>query len=271
MQIGLISKKKSAQELAQKLKGWLEAKGVEAVEAVENVQEMPASVSAAVVLGGDGTMLHAVRLVGAKNIPVLGINLGGLGFLTEVSVADMYEAMERVLAGDYTIEKRMMLTACLIREGERECERLVLNDVVFNRGVVARLVELRTSIDGRYLTTYRADGLIVSTPTGSTAYSLAAGGPLVYPTHDTILLTPICPFTLTNRPIILPDSAVVRVELGGQDVRDVSLTFDGQSGYTLEAGDIVEVRKARTSFKLIKLPSMDYFENLRSRLKWGAF
>jgi NAD+ kinase len=266
-QIGIVSKKKEAQEVADALKAWLQARGV---ETIEPVHEMPASVTAAVVLGGDGTMLHAVRLVGAKNIPVLGINLGGLGFLTEVAVSEMYEAMEAVLAGKYATERRMMLTACLVKDGERECERLVLNDVVFNRGLVARLVELRTTIDGSYLTTYRADGLIVATPTGSTAYSLAAGGPLVYPTHDTILLTPICPFTLTNRPIILPDTAVVRVELGGRDARDVSLTFDGQPGYNLEAGDLVEVRKSRTFFKLIRLQGKDYFENLRTRLKWGA-
>lgn len=265
--VGIVSKKKEAQPVAEALKAWLNAKGVETVEATH---ELPASVAVAVVLGGDGTMLHAARLVGAKNIPVLGINLGGLGFLTEVAVSEMYEAMEMVLAGRYEVERRMMLTACLIKEDERECERLVLNDVVFNRGVVARLVELRTSIDGRYLTTYRADGLIVATPTGSTAYSLAAGGPLVYPTHDMILLTPICPFTLTNRPIILPDDSVVTVELGGRDARDVSLTFDGQPGYTLAAGDVVEVRKARTAFKVVRLPGKDYFENLRSRLKWGA-
>ncbi len=266
-QIGILAKKKPAIELAEKLKAWLRGRGVEPVEALP---ELPASVEAAVVLGGDGTMLHAVKLVGTKNIPVLGINLGGLGFLTEVAVPEMYGAMEMVLAGKFEIERRMMLSACLTKDGEQECERLVLNDVVFNRGVVARLVNLRTTIDGRYLTTYRADGLIVATPTGSTAYSLAAGGPLVYPTHDTIVLTPICPFTLSNRPIILPDTAVVRVELGGRGVRDVSLTFDGQPGYTLEAGDVVEVQKARTFFNLIRLPGMDYFENLRTRLKWGS-
>jgi NAD+ kinase len=266
-QIGIVTKKAQAQELAEALKAWLRARGVEPVEALP---DLPASAAATVVLGGDGTMLHAVKLVGAKNIPVLGINLGGLGFLTEVTVSEMYEAMELVLAGKYEIERRMMLSACLVKDGEQECERLVLNDVVFNRGIVARLVNLRTSIDGRYLTTYRADGLIVATPTGSTAYSLAAGGPLVYPTHDTILLTPICPFTLSNRPIILPDSAVVTVELGGHDVGDVSLTFDGQPGYSLGAGDVVEVRKARTFLNLIRLPGKDYFENLRSRLKWGG-
>ncbi|MFH0810529.1 MAG: NAD(+)/NADH kinase [Pseudomonadota bacterium] len=266
-QIGILARKKQAVELAERLKVWLRAKGVEPIEAKD---DLPASVGAVVVLGGDGTMLHAVKLVGAKNIPVLGINLGELGFLTEVSVAEMYDAMEMVLAGNYQLERRMMLSACLFKDGAQECERLVLNDVVFNRGAVARLVHLRTTIDGRYLTTYRADGLIVTTPTGSTAYSLSAGGPIVDPTHDTILLTPICPHTLTNRPIVLPDTCVVRVEMGGSGIRNVSLTFDGQPGYELDAGDVVEVQKARMYFSLIRLPGKDYFDNLRTRLKWGG-
>ncbi len=234
---------------------------------LEGIPLSSMKVDVLITVGGDGTILRTLQ---GTDKPVLGVDAGVLGFLTEVQVPEMYDAMEKVLAGHYEIERRMMLSACLIKDGERECERLILNDIVFNRGVVARLVLLRTTIDDRYLTTYRADGLIVSTPTGSTAYSLAAGGPLVYPTHDAILLTPICQFTLTNRPIILPDTSVVTVELGGRGIRDVSLSVDGQPGYGLVAGDVVEVRKARTFFNLIRLPGKDYFENLRGRLKWGA-
>jgi NAD+ kinase len=221
-----------------------------------------------IVLGGDGTLLKAVRLYGAQEAPVLGVNLGGLGFLTEIGLDELIPIFDQVFQGDYQTETRMVLTARIIRSGKDHPCVPFLNDMVINKGALARIIDLETSIDGLFLTSYRGDGLIVATPTGSTAYNLAAGGPILHPSLKTIILTPICPFTLTNRPIIVQDDSLIEIRLGSK-AKEVWLTFDGQVGYPLEVGDIVRVQKAEKAIRLIKNPFLNYFEILRTKLKWG--
>jgi NAD+ kinase len=259
---------------ALRIKTWLE-KEKEALVQWDEKEEFPKfgeqsitePLDLVVVLGGDGTLLKAARLYGHQDAPILGVNLGGLGFLTEISLGELRPLFEKILRGDYQTENRMVLTAGIIREGE-DCPVIpFLNDVVINKGALARIIDLETSIGGQFLTSYRGDGLIVATPTGSTAYNLSAGGPILHPALKTILLTPICPFTLTNRPIIIQDDAVIDIRLG--KTSEVWLTFDGQVGYPLNAGDLVRVQKAVKSIRLIKTPFKNYFEILRTKLKWG--
>ena len=260
---------------ALKIKAWLEKeKGVlvqwDEEEESSKYEVRPSSepLDLVVVLGGDGTLLKAARLYGHQEAPILGVNLGGLGFLTEISLDELRLLFEGILQGDYQTENRMVLTARIVREGEVYPVIPFLNDVVINKGALARIIDLETSIGGQFLTSYRGDGLIVATPTGSTAYNLSAGGPILHPALKTILLTPICPFTLTNRPIILQDDAVIDIRLGTK-ASEVWLTFDGQVGYPLNAGDVVRVQKAVKSIRLIKTPFKNYFEILRTKLKWG--
>jgi NAD+ kinase len=275
-QIQLVVKNISfAFQEALKIKTWLEKeKGVlvlwdeEKESSKYDVRPSPEPLDLVVVLGGDGTLLKAARLYGHQEAPILGVNLGGLGFLTEISLDELRPLFERILRGEYQTENRMVLTAGIIREGKACPVIPFLNDVVINKGAVARIIDLETSIGGQFLTSYRGDGLIVATPTGSTAYNLSAGGPILHPALKTILLTPICPFTLTNRPIILQDDAVIDIRLGTK-ASEVWLTFDGQVGYPLNAGDLVRVQKAVKSIRLIKTPYKNYFEILRTKLKWG--
>jgi NAD+ kinase len=220
------------------------------------------------VLGGDGTLLKAARLYGGRGTPILGVNLGGLGFLTEIALEEFYSILEKIFQGDFQTETRMMLNAEIIRRGQVLEPTVFLNDVVINKGALARIIDLETSIDDQFLTTYRADGLIVATPTGSTAYNLAAGGPILHPALKTIIITPICPFTLTNRPIIVQDNAVIDIRLGAKS-REVWLTFDGQIGHPLQPGDLVRIQRASGQITLIKSPFKNYFEILRAKLKWG--
>jgi len=222
-----------------------------------------------VVMGGDGTFLSVARLVMGRRIPILGVNMGGLGFLTEVTVENIYPVVEQVLAGRYTTSERVMLAARVIRSGEEIVEQEVLNDVVINKGAMARIIEMEAYVDGQDLTTFRADGLIICTPTGSTAYSLAAGGPIIYPTLGAISITPICPFMLTNRPIIVPDKCTIEIELKSKE-EDVHLTLDGQIGYGLQKEDRIEVRRAKDRIVLIESPYKNYFEVLRHKLRWGV-
>jgi NAD+ kinase len=221
-----------------------------------------------VVLGGDGTLLKAARLYGGRGAPILGVNLGGLGFLTEINLEEFYATLGTILEGRFQTEARMMLVAEIIRQGLVLNPTCFLNDAVINKGALARIVDLETSIDDLFLTSYRGDGLIVATPTGSTAYNLAAGGPILHPALRTMILTPICPFTLTNRPIIVQDNSIIEIRLGSK-ARDVWVTFDGQIGYPLEAGDLVRIKKAPAPIELIKSPFKNYFEILRTKLKWG--
>jgi NAD+ kinase len=195
--------------------------------------------------------------------------MGGLGFLTEMSLEDLYPCLEEyVLPGKFEVDERMILSVSLIRGGETVCRENVLNDAVINKGALARIAELTTWIDGEYLTTYRADGLIVSTSTGSTAYTMSAGGPIAYPTLGTIILLPICPHTLSNRPLILPETVTVAVTLD-EKVQDLYLTLDGQVGRALEPQDRLEVRSGAYHVKLVKHPRRSHFEILRTKLGWG--
>jgi NAD+ kinase len=230
--------------------------------------QIPSLADIIVVLGGDGTMLSVARLVGEKGIPILGVNVGGLGFLTAVQKDELHEVLDKVLAGECPVEERIMLTACVFRHSECIAENLVVNDVVVNKGALARIIDLETYIDHNFVATFKADGLIVSTPTGSTAYALSAGGPILYPTLNSVVLAPICPHTLTNRPIVLPDNVVVDIVLRSQN-EDVFLTIDGQVGFSLRQGDTVEVKKSEFKTKLFIPCERDYFQILREKLKWG--
>lgn len=231
---------------------------------------IPGEVDFVIVLGGDGTLLGAARRVAAYGVPILGVNLGGLGFLTEIPLKRLYPVMERMLEGRLEVESRLMLETRVTRENEEVCRFMVLNDVVINKGALARIIDLDVYIDEQFLTTFRADGLIVSTPTGSTAYNLSAGGPILYPTMSSYILTPICPFALTNRPIILPDSSTIYITLSRKSEERVSLTFDGQVGFDLRYADRVAVYKAEERIRLIKSPDQSYFEILREKLGWGG-
>jgi NAD+ kinase len=221
-----------------------------------------------IVLGGDGTLLSAARALEGGNIPILGVNLGGLGFLTEITLEELYPVLGQILEGRMETEKRMKLSATVLRRGEKVGEYSVLNDVVINKSVLARIINLRNSINGAYVTTYRGDGVIISTPTGSTAYSLAAGGPIVYPCMDSILITPICPHTLTNRPLLISDRDTVAITLESEE-GGVHLTLDGQIGFDLHPYDQVVVTKGKDYVFFIKSPFKDYFQILRTKFKWG--
>jgi len=229
---------------------------------------IPSRADLLIVLGGDGTLLSTARLKGVASIPVLGINLGGLGFLTEIFKEETFEVLEKVVGGDFVTEKRMMLNATVYRNDEIISESNVLNDIVINKGALARIIDLETYIDGGYLTTFKADGLILSTPTGSTAYSLAAGGPVVYPSLNSIIVNPICPHTLTNRPLVVPDDVTIRVILKATK-QDVHITLDGQIGIPLRGDDVIETQKASSYIHLVTSPLTTYFELLRTKLRWG--
>jgi NAD+ kinase len=230
--------------------------------------EIASLVDAIIVLGGDGTMLSVSRLVAEKGVPILGVNLGSLGFITEISKEEVLAAVEKMIQSPLAIEERLMLHTQIFRNDNQVASYLALNDIVFNKGALARIIDLETYINGRYVTTYKADGLIVSTPTGSTAYSLSAGGPILYPTLDSILVTPICSHTLTNRPIVLPQDFKIKVVLKTLS-EDVYLTVDGQEGFSLRMDDAIEIGKSRSKARLLLPKERDYFDILRTKLKWG--
>jgi NAD+ kinase len=220
-----------------------------------------------VVLGGDGTLLSVARQTGPR-VAILGVHLGELGFLTEVVEDEALQVLARVVGGDYELDRRMTLAARLVRRGRVLQRFRALNDVVITNGERARIVQFSVSVDGLPLTTYRADGIIVSTPTGSTAYSLSAGGPIIEPTVEVLLLSPISPHTLSNRPMVLRPGAVVRITLAAHE-QDALLTIDGQEGLPLEGGDVVEVRRGASPVSLVRSPHRTYYEVLRSKLGWG--
>lgn len=248
------------------LEPWLgEALGCEFVAAKDVI---PQQVDLIIVLGGDGTLISVARQVNDLRVPILGVNLGSLGFLTEITRQELPVMLEAVLDGQYEISDRMMLNVDILRGGESVATHTLLNDLVINKGTLARIIDMETWVDGNYLTTFKADGLIISTPTGSTGYNLAAGGPIIYPGINSLVITPICPHMLTNRPLIVPSSSVVAIDVSfADDV--VYFTGDGQIGDNLEAGDRVEVRQSAARTHLIKSPTRDYFEILRTKLSWG--
>ena len=221
-----------------------------------------------VVLGGDGTMISTARLVGDADALVLGINYGSLGYLTDFRIEEMFPALESIIAGEYEIDRRVMLDAELLRGDERLATGRVLNDVVINKAALARIIEIEVSLNGLFVNRFRADGLIISTPTGSTAYNLSAGGPIVYPSMNAVVLTPICPFTLTNRPIVVPDTAEIELILDNEN-EGVVLSLDGQTGFPMTAGDRVRIRKSEMTFNLVHPANRNYFDVLRDKLKWG--
>jgi NAD+ kinase len=209
------------------------------------------------------------RLFSGKDVPILGVNLGSLGFLTEITIEELYTRLEKCLEGNPRVSERMMLEVTLHREGQEIEKGHVLNDMVINKGALARIVDLETKVNRHFLTTYKADGLIISTPTGSTGYSLSAGGPIIHPLMSCIVITPICPHTLTNRPIVVTDESIISITVASSFDEKVYLTMDGQVGFELHEGDSVEVRKALKTTALVMSKTRDYFEVLRTKLKWG--
>jgi NAD+ kinase len=227
------------------------------------------SVDLVLVLGGDGTLLGVARAMAARPAPVMGVNLGSLGFLTETTLQEMETVLEDVLEGRYEIEERMMLQASMVRGRKKIEDRRLLNDAVINKSALARILEMNVRIDRNFVTAYHADGLIISTPTGSTAYSLSAGGPIVHPSLHAFCITPICPHTLTNRPLVVPDS--VRIEVTLQSgAQDVYCTMDGQIGLPMKSGDRLRIRRSATSLPLIISRRRNYFDVLRRKLSWGT-
>lgn len=235
---------------------------------VHSKAKIPALVDCILVLGGDGTLLSIARLIGDRDVPILGVNLGSLGFLTEITLEEMYFALEQVYCREFSTSQRLLVTASVSREGEHIAQYSALNDVVLTKSTLARMIHLETYINGQYVTTYQADGLIISTPTGSTAYNLAAGGPIIHPDMQALVMTPICPHTLTNRPTVIPDSAQIQITLKSEN-EGVFLTLDGQVGFALRYQDVVDVKKADNMVRLIRPPERNYFEVLRRKLKWG--
>lgn len=278
--VGIICKHDNpgAFAAARGLITWLDERGVGSVidskaaarmkiDGVES-HEIPAVSDVIVVLGGDGTLLSVARLIGPRGTPIVGVNLGTLGFLTTVSLTQMYRTMETVVSGQYKVQERMLLNAAIRRGGQIVEEHDVLNDMVINKGALARIVEMETYIDDSYVTVFKADGLIINTPTGSTGYCLSAGGPIVHPTMSCIGITPICPHTLTNRPLIIPDSAVLEVALRSES-EDVYLTLDGQVGIQIKCHDIIVAKKSAHKMYFVMSPDDDYYNMLRTKLKWG--
>ena len=286
--VGLVAKHNldAAAGVLAELAGWLEARNVTPVFETHTAalvglppgrptstgEELPHACDLVVVLGGDGTLIGtAGRIAQANaNVPILAVNFGSLGFLTEITLPELHESLESVLDGEAEIDDRMMLRARTVRDGAVHTERFVVNDVVINKAALSRIIDLSVLVGDQLVMQVRADGLIVATPTGSSAYNLAAGGPIVHPAVDAMLLTPIAPHMLTNRPVVLPASSEVRVETQINGNEEVYVTFDGQSGHPLRPGDAVEIDRADRTLRLVRAPNRTYFDVLRQKLKWGA-
>ena len=287
--VGIVAKQGliAASEHVARVGARLRERGVDAVydrdtaalvgAAAQNAQSvtrdaLPRDVDLVIVLGGDGTLLAmAARIALAKrDIPILGVNFGSLGFLTENRIDELMPSLERVLDGTATLDERAMLGAEAYRKEQQVDSRVVLNDVVFTKAALSRMIELSVSVDGGFVTRVKADGLIIASATGSTAYNLAAGGPIVHPMVNALVLTPIAPHTLTNRPVVIPGKAVIDVQAHGSSSADeIFVTYDGQSGYPLHEADMVKVRMSDRVLRLVKAPQRGYFELLREKLKWG--
>ncbi|MBX3244339.1 MAG: NAD(+)/NADH kinase [Acidobacteria bacterium] len=284
--VGIVVKPdhSEAWQTAGELKEWLTARGIgvstfridgnpptepeKKGQLSDEAREIVERSELIVVLGGDGTMISTARMIGDADILVLGVNYGSLGYLTDFRIEEMYSAIEAIFEGNYEIDRRVMLGAEHWRGDEMQAKGRVLNDVVINKAAIARVIEIDVNLNGLFVNSFRADGLIVSTPTGSTAYNLSAGGPIIFPSMNAVVLTPICPFTLTNRPIVIPDEAEIELCLKDEN-EGVVLTLDGQTAYSLRSGDKVKIRKSRTTFNLLQPPNRNYFDVLRNKLKWG--
>jgi NAD+ kinase len=230
--------------------------------------ELAATAELALILGGDGTLIHGARLLRGRPVPLLGVNLGSLGFMTEIPVGEAVSTLRTVLDGKAMVDSRMKLSFRLFREESVILEDEVLNEVVVNKSALAKICAHETWLDGAFVATYLADGVIFSTPTGSTAYSLSAGGPIIHPSVDCVVVTPICPHALTQRPIVVPGDQVLSMRLTS-DLEDVYLTVDGQVGHALKKGDRIEVQKSPNRLLLVRNPRLDYFAILRQKLHWG--
>lgn len=287
--VGIVAKHGlvAASDHLSNLSEWLGARGVEAVFERETAalarpgtktgktrtrEALPEDVDLVVVLGGDGTLLSMAARIArtGRDIPILGVNFGSLGFLTEIRIDELTASLESVLDGSATFDERAMLRADAERRNEQVDSRIVLNDVVFAKAALSRIIELSVWVSGAFVTRVKADGLIIASATGSTAYNLAAGGPIVHPMVDALILNPIAPHTLTNRPVVIPGNAEIEVRTHAEGPADeVFVTYDGQSGYPLKQGDVVRVRKSDRVLRIVKAPARDYFEVLREKLKWG--
>jgi NAD+ kinase len=285
--VGIVAKShlRAATPHLVEIGAWLEARGIEPVFESATAALMPPAparhvadkaalvqeVDMVVVLGGDGTLLSVADAIGVagSGIPMLGINFGSLGFLTEVTLPELYPSLESALSGRAHIEDRMMLQSTTFRGGATFADHLALNDVVITKGARSRMIDLSVSVSGEFVTRVKADGLIVATPTGSTAYNLAAGGPIVQPNMSALLLTPIAPHTLTNRPIVIPADSAVRVQPQMEERDEVHITFDGQAGFQLQPDDDIRICRAERVLRLIRPSTRSYFAVLREKLKWG--
>jgi NAD+ kinase len=278
--VGLFVKKDArACQKADEFEAWLKQRHVEVLrresasptlhQTEKNLACAPRDLFCVFVLGGDGTFLTAVRWIGNCDIPILGVKFGEVGFLAETVEERLFAAAEGILKNDFSLSSRIRLAVEVTSDSRPPVRETVLNDIVINKGALARLAYIQTQIDEDYLTTYRADGLIIATPTGSTAYSLAAGGPIVHPQVPGIVMTPICPFTLTNRPLILPESAEIKIRLE-KGSSDIMLTFDGQHGLEINERDTIRVRKSDHPVQMINLPGQNYFDVLKEKLRWSG-
>ncbi len=280
--VGVVSKPHSdaAAAVVPKLVEWLKRQGV-AVRQDEVTAEyfgdpskgtarddVPEGCDLVVVLGGDGTLLSAARAIGRRQIPLFPVNLGGLGFLTAITIDELYAELQRAFRGEHRIGRRKLLTTEVEREGQAVATWDALNDAVLTKIAIARMIDLVTYVDEQFVCEYKADGLIISTPTGSTAYSLSAGGPIIFPSVPTICITPICPHMLTNRPVLVPETSVIRVVSRGPD-ESVYLTIDGQVGMPIRENDTVVCRSSQFALLLVRPPRMMFFDVLRQKLKWG--
>jgi NAD+ kinase len=278
--LSLNTEKERVQTIAKEIINWLEsrncrvylsdksAKFLHMEERGLGPEEFAQTIECLIVLGGDGTLLSRSRKVAPYNVPIFGVNLGTLGFLTEVEVGDLEPSLNKLINGQYTIEDRMMLEADVIRNNEKVEVYYGLNDIVITKGALARLINVATYVDNEFVNAFPADGLIVASPTGSTAYSLSAGGPLVVPNLDLMVITPICPHTLYARPMVIAPNSEVKIVMLN-NTGEVSLTIDGQHGYRLQSGDEIIVKKAPFSTKLLKLNDRSFFQVMESKLKEG--
>jgi len=286
--VGLIAKDglQQASGVLTELAGWLESRGITPVfeadtarlagvatgDTVVSREDLPCACDLIVALGGDGTLIGVAGRIAAagSDVPILGVNFGSLGFLTEITLPELYAALEATLGGRATIEARTMLAARTLRGGALFADHVVLNDVVITKAALSRIIEMEVHVGAAPVTRVRADGLIIASPTGSTAYNLAAGGPIVHPAVDAMVLTPIAPHTLTNRPVVIAGESEVRVRPIMADQDEVYVTFDGQTGYPLRTGDTVTVRRAPKPVRIVKSAQRTYFDVLREKLKWGG-